>query len=262
MHPHRAVDKHGRLVYYFFLGRNSPRSLETMITYYMWECHFLCETESLANLRNGNLWVFDMDGFSLWKNVDMSSQGRSWAGVMTGTFPFRIRGIIVLNAGFFTRALLGTAKLVLPAKLLKRISISSVSDIKALVDEEHLPEKYGGKHPCDFDKQLEIMNKTDKQLVEDWKQKLESLVSISPSPSPFPSRSPTPGLEGERIGLEEVVQGTNKLSLSSSSSGRAKTPPPPSDHSGMTLPIPHEKPEKDKKGRTPRDKSPRDKSSS
>jgi hypothetical protein len=256
MHPHKAVDKHGRLVYYFFLGRNSPRSLETMITYYMWECHFLVETETLANLRNGNLWVFDMDGFSLWKNVDMSSQGRSWASVMTGTFPFRIRGIIVLNAGFFTRALLGTAKLVLPAKLLKRISISNLNDLKAMVHEEHLPTVYGGKNPCDFDKQLELMNKTDRKIVEDWKQQLESIVKISPAPSPFPSRSATPAPDSESI--DDITSGTNKLSMSSSSSsGRSKTPPPPEEGSHkLKLSLPGEKNEKRKSPKSsPREKS-------
>lgn len=253
MHPHRSVDKHGRLVYYFFLGRNSPRSLDTMITFYMWECHFLCETESLANLRNGNLWVFDMDGFSLWKNVDMSSQGRSWASVMTGTFPFRIRGIVVLNAGFFTRALLGTAKLVLPAKLLKRISISSVNDLKALVPEEHLPTVYGGKHPCDFDKQLELMNSMDKKIVEDWKQALESVVKISPAPSPFPSRSTTPAPDAERLLLDDMVTGTKKLSVSGGHPTRSKTPPPESESSGMKLKVPdHGESEKGSKKKSPR----------
>jgi len=38
--------------------------------------------ESLAQLRNGTIGVVDLKDFSLFKNVDMSAEGRAWSVIL------------------------------------------------------------------------------------------------------------------------------------------------------------------------------------
>jgi len=74
-HQIGARDKHNRMVYQFFMKRNTPQTFEKMMHWSYWEVEWLCYTEPISRLRNGCVWVCDMHDFSFKRNIDTSAEG-------------------------------------------------------------------------------------------------------------------------------------------------------------------------------------------
>jgi len=126
LHPPGAVDKHERLIHYYWIGRDRPkeRTLEEFYAYFFWQLDLLLRTEPLKYIRNGFLFVIDMNGFGYafsrsydcyyslkhplfhisWKNLDVSSKGKEIGFNLTGVFPLRTREFCVVNGGMLVRA--------------------------------------------------------------------------------------------------------------------------------------------------------------
>jgi hypothetical protein len=172
VHIPGCVDKHGRLITYFWVKKMGiGRPLDAMMAWSIWESEWLVHTEPLKSLRNGTVWIMDMDGFSLFKNIDTSPDGRAWSQAISGSFPTRVRGIYFFNAGILVRGLMSVAKWVLPKKMMKRLQQIKKSDLQDLVpDPSNLPPAYGGQLELNWEKGMEDMRQIDKQLRRRWKK--------------------------------------------------------------------------------------------
>jgi len=140
-----VVDKHQRMIYYYFMEKDlHNRTPELDWKYAFFDCYDTIESESLSNLRNGAIYIVDMQNFG-WRNLDFSSRGRENSRNMTGLFPKRMRALYVINAGILFMAALKAAKLILPKKIHKRIRPITLNELRDLIPEENLHPKYGGK---------------------------------------------------------------------------------------------------------------------
>jgi len=148
IHPRGCRDKKGRMLRYFFMGLDTPsaRSLEYTYVNFFWQTYYIVGTEPLNAWRNGMAIVVDLKHAGL-KNLDFSSAGREIHSAMQGTFPFRVRSMLVINGGIIINALLKGAKLALPKKLYDRIKVLQEEQLKEHVPLEHLFPQYGGTAP-------------------------------------------------------------------------------------------------------------------
>jgi len=145
-HRPRVFDKHGRQVYYYFMGKDFAykRTSKLDWAYAFYDCYETVGREPISALRNGSIYIIDMDDFG-WKNLDFSSRGRENSRNMTGLFPKRMRALYVVNPGLLFLAALKAAKLILPKKIHKRIHPMSLQELRELIPEQNLHPKYGGK---------------------------------------------------------------------------------------------------------------------
>jgi hypothetical protein len=129
------------MVLWLFLGGARPhgRKFQDMMGYAMWEVDYVLESESLAQLRNGFVWVIDLAGFNLLKNADLSSDGRKWTSAVSGALPNRVRSIWILHAGWMFRAIMGAAKLLFPKKMTKRFKVITEDDLLILMPKVRPP---------------------------------------------------------------------------------------------------------------------------
>jgi len=139
-------DVHDRMLRCFWLGLedSSKRSLEYTYTFWYFQLYYLIDTEPLNAWRNGICLLVDLKGFG-WSNLDMSSKGRESNRAMQGVFPFRIRVIYAFNGGAIVSALVQAAKLVLPKKLMSRVQLIDVAELKSIVPTKYLLEQHGGE---------------------------------------------------------------------------------------------------------------------
>lgn len=169
-------DIYGRMLRVFWLGQedSSKRSLEYTYTFWYFQLYYLIDTEPLSAWRNGICLLVDLKGFG-WRNLDMSSKGRESNRAMQGLFPFRIRVIYAFNGGSIVTALVQAAKLVLPKKLMARVKLVDVSELKAIVPPQYLLAEHGGECPLtlkDFQKELldtedELFNKGLREALKE-----------------------------------------------------------------------------------------------
>jgi hypothetical protein len=145
-HRPRIFDKHGRQVYYYFMGKDfaNKRTTELDWAYAFYDCYDSIQNEPVSALRNGAIYIVDMQEFG-WRNLDFSSRGRENSRNMTGLFPKRMRALYVVNHGVLFMAALKAAKLILPKKIHKRIHALSLDELRELIPEQNLHPKYGGK---------------------------------------------------------------------------------------------------------------------
>jgi len=145
-HLKGAHDKHERILFYYWIGRDNPRArdLETALGWLFFEVNYIISTESLRNIRNGEMVIIDLEGFGL-RNIDLSSKGREFTNAVSGLTPKRVRGIYLVNCNVVLRTALKAAKLILPRKMTKRINVvHDTAQLKEIIDESYLHKKYGG----------------------------------------------------------------------------------------------------------------------
>lgn len=179
IHPPGCVDKHGRLITWFWMRKMGiRRPLSAMMAWSIWESEWLVHTEPLKSLRNGSVWIMDMESFSLFKNIDTSPEGRAWSQSISGCFPTRVRGIQFFNAGIFVRGLMSVAKWVLPKKLMKRMQQIKKSDLDDIVPvPANRLTMYGGELEIDWETGVEAMKKDDRAMRKRWKKVKKELRS-------------------------------------------------------------------------------------
>jgi len=138
-------DIHNRMVYYYFIEYDLPKERETQTfwKFAFWDCYDTIQNEPLSVLRNGSIFIVDMQNFG-WKNLDLSSKGREINQSLTSVFPRRIRALYVVNAGTLFKAAMKFANLVLPKKLIKRIKVVTAEELSQIIPNQTLHPKYGG----------------------------------------------------------------------------------------------------------------------
>jgi len=148
LQPNGYRDNKDRMLRYFIMGIDNPagRNFEETYVAFYWQTYYMIQTEPLNVWRNGIGIVVDLKGASLC-NIDISSKGREVHAAMQGTFPFRIRAMMVVNASWIISALLTAAKLVLPKKLYDRIKLMHASVLKDLIPDKYLLPQFGGSAP-------------------------------------------------------------------------------------------------------------------
>lgn len=148
LQPKGYRDKQGRMLRYFLMGIDCPadRTLEWTYVNFFWQTYYTVATEPLSAWRNGNAIVVDLKHAGL-RNLDFSSKGREIHTAMQGTFPFRVRSMLVVNGGFVINTLLAGAKLVLPRKLYDRIKPMHEEKLKEHIAPEYLLPQFGGSAP-------------------------------------------------------------------------------------------------------------------
>jgi len=139
-------DVHDRMLRVFWLGRedSSKRSLEYTYIFWYFQLYYMLDTEPLNSWRNGICLLVDLKGFG-WRNLDMSSKGRESNRAMQGLFPFRIRAIYAFNGGSFLSALVQACKFVLPKKLMSRVHLIDIAELKSIVEPQYLLKEHGGE---------------------------------------------------------------------------------------------------------------------
>lgn len=145
LHPKNRRDNKGRMIRFFYMGLDKPSGRLPHETYpcLIWQTYYQIQTEPLNAWRNGIAIVVDLKGAGL-SNIDVSSKGREVHASLQGTFPFRIRALIVVNGNWVVKALLGAAKIALPKKLYDRIRIVEIEALAELIPSNHLTPMYGG----------------------------------------------------------------------------------------------------------------------
>jgi len=146
LQPKGYRDKMGRMlrIMQMELDRPSLRSLELMYAICFWHIYYLVATEPLNAWRNGTMILLDMKNIG-WHNFDLSSKGRDLSKALQGVFPNRIRSIVLVNGGGFLNALVTAAKLVLPKKMMQRVTTIHVEELKNLIPEDYLVPRFGGE---------------------------------------------------------------------------------------------------------------------
>jgi len=95
--------------------------------------------------RNGLTFVFDLTDIG-WKNVDLGLQRRINATLMDN-FPMRVTKVLVINPPALFKTLLAAARLIFKKQVMDRLQIlESLDQVKLHVDENVLPEEFGGKN--------------------------------------------------------------------------------------------------------------------
>jgi len=173
LQPHGYRDKKGRMLRYFLMGLDNPsaRTLEYTYVAFYWQTYYTIETEPLSAWRNGVCIVVDLKSAGL-RNLDISAKGRESHSALQGTFPFRVRSMLVVNGGFFINALMTGAKLALPKKLYDRIKLMSASDLKDHIPMDNLLPQFGGSAPpFTFDVYYQEIQKIEEELFSKgtWK---------------------------------------------------------------------------------------------
>jgi hypothetical protein len=145
LHPRGKRDNKDRMLRYFLMGIDNPSAREKDETYsaMFWQTYYILETEPLNAWRNGIAIIVDLKGAGL-HNIDISSKGRELHSALQGTFPFRIRAMMVVNSGWLISGLLSAAKLALPKKLYDRIKLMPETQLKDLIPADQLSKAYPG----------------------------------------------------------------------------------------------------------------------
>jgi len=145
LHPKGKRDKKDRMIRYYHMALDKPKVRELDETYasLFWQTYYIIETEPLNAWRNGVAIVVDLKGASL-HNIDISGKGREIHSALQGTFPFRVRAMLVINGNWVVSALLTAAKLALPKKMYERIKLMDESALKDAVPIDQLTPQYGG----------------------------------------------------------------------------------------------------------------------
>jgi len=153
LQPKGYKDKKGRMLRYFFMGEDFPseRTLDYTYVNFLWATYYTIAAEPLSTWRNGMAIVVDLKGAGI-KNLDMSSKGREIHAAMQGTFPFRVRSMLVTNGGIVIETLVHAAMLALPKKLFNRIKIIKQQQLTEYISPEFLLPQFGGtSRPFTFD---------------------------------------------------------------------------------------------------------------
>jgi len=166
LHPLGKRDNKDRMLRYFYMGLDKPsaRKLDETYASLFWQTYYEIQTEPLFAWRNGIAIIVDLKGTSL-HNIDVSSKGREINAALQGVFPFRIRGLMVINGNWVVSALLTAAKIALPKKLYERIKMMPEATLKDLIPPENLSSTYGGTSiPYTYKECLEEIAKTENEL--------------------------------------------------------------------------------------------------
>jgi len=158
------VDVNDRPVIHFDAGRMTKKNTREIVFPQQWyEIQFMTDNYTLRYLRNGLSIVADAERSSL-RHVDTSASGKALYKEMTGTFPRRLRSIVVVNTGFAFAAMYQVVKLFTPRKLTKRITLfSSSKQLFEFVPVVRLPTSLGGTSGLTYDKFIEQMEQYDQQ---------------------------------------------------------------------------------------------------
>mmetsp|Transcript_15939 Transcript_15939/g.22178 ORF Transcript_15939/g.22178 Transcript_15939/m.22178 type:complete len:369 (-) Transcript_15939:96-1202(-) len=138
-----CIDKHERLVIWGKFAAIEPKMTTTeekLISLY-WEVDHVLKTEPLRYIRNGMIMIIDVAGGAM-RNLETSKELNE---AMTGVLPRRIRKMYVLNGGFLIRMLMQAGKYILPKKLMKRVELLDMDQLRDLVPPEWLLKEYGGQ---------------------------------------------------------------------------------------------------------------------
>lgn len=173
LHPRGKRDNKDRMLRYFLMGidRPSERKLEETYVALFWQTYYQIETEPLNAWRNGVAIVVDLKGAGL-QNIDISSKGREVHSALQGTFPFRIRSMMVINGNWVVSALLSAARIALPKKLYERIKLMPESSLLDLIPADSLTMAYKGNSSLfSYKEYLDEIAKTEDELFEKglWK---------------------------------------------------------------------------------------------
>ena len=191
------VDKHERVIWVCWMEKNIVLPISPMVTISVLQQEMLCEEIPLKFLRNGSaglisshcfkltlvsyftgmLWFLDIKGFSLSKNLNLSSGGREYQTYISNAFPLRVRSIVkkkkphycLSKHKFYSsiilqqllinpiwapllKTMLKIAPLVIPSTLVKRIKvIDKHQKIQEIIDEKFILTEYGGKYQIDWE---------------------------------------------------------------------------------------------------------------
>jgi len=183
LQPRGYRDKKGRMLRYFLMGLDHPseRSLEYTYVNFFWQTYYTIATEPLNTWRNGTAIVVDLKHAGL-RNLDFSAKGREIHSALQGTFPFRIRSMLVVNGGFVINTLLSGAKLVLPRKLYDRIKPMHEEKLLEHISPEYLLPQFGGSAPSfTFEDYYQQIKEIEEQLFSKGIWKSPSMDGASPA---------------------------------------------------------------------------------
>jgi len=153
MQPTGFRDNKERMVRYLALELDDPASRLLPMTYALcfWEVYFQVATEPLNVWRNGTVFILDLKNVGF-RNIDLSTKGIEAAKALQGIYPTRIRAIWGINGGIIVSALVASARLLLPSKLMDRFKlIKDIDRLKELIPEKFIPPRFGGDPAiCDY----------------------------------------------------------------------------------------------------------------
>jgi len=143
---HNLVDKHNRLLRYqvmrfFFPGQHNLK--DYMLTT-IWWYYYTLQFVPLSVHRNGHSVVVDMKDMG-WNNISFSIETQKTLATAVTGLPGRMRVCWMVNTNWMLTTAMTVAKLVLSAKILGRLIVSTEDDLKNEIDLGNIPRNLGGE---------------------------------------------------------------------------------------------------------------------
>jgi len=126
--------------------------------------------------RNGIVTLQDLAECG-WKHFDTSLQ-QKMMGALNDNFPLRMKQMYLLNPPSFLKVLLKIAKLFMKKKMMDRIRVATLEDVREIVPENELCVQFGGSYKYEIGQYLKIMEEFsavyEKDELEARRKRIES----------------------------------------------------------------------------------------
>jgi len=141
-----VFDKEGRSMNYIIMRKYvvADSKPEDMIRLMFWMFERWIRVMPLSAFRRGCVFIEDISGIGR-KNMGSTDGQKELMKVVTGTFPFRISAIYVVNPNFMFKGLIKIAKFFMKAKIMKRVYPVTSEALPGLVGgKEKIIKEFGG----------------------------------------------------------------------------------------------------------------------
>jgi len=126
--------------------------------------------------RNGIVFIEDLGGFS-WKHWDSALQQKMMTAIQNN-FPMRLKEIYLLHPPSFLKAILKICKLFMKKKLLDRVKVVTLEDVRDRIPEDELCVQFGGTYKCEVGEYVKIVEEFsasyEKDELEARRKRIES----------------------------------------------------------------------------------------
>eukprot|EP01121_Diplochlamys_sp_Union-15-3_P020551 TRINITY_DN8033_c0_g1_i1.p1 TRINITY_DN8033_c0_g1~~TRINITY_DN8033_c0_g1_i1.p1 ORF type:complete len:343 (-),score=65.31 TRINITY_DN8033_c0_g1_i1:4-1002(-) len=162
-------DKQGNGIGYIFLNRYKVKEFpfEEYVRTFIYIFRYSIFKETLDYWRNGSIYIETLKDVSISKNIDTSKKGQALMKAIPNCFPFLMRGIYIVDAGFIVKALLKIARIFMKKKLMARVKVvNKREELLEVVDENQLITEFGGKAVYDHNAFLQQMEKDCREFID------------------------------------------------------------------------------------------------
>lgn len=145
-------DNQGRYVIYMESRKYFPKqySVKDVLDQFMWQFDRLLRIEPLDIWREGFTYVYDLKGWSFTQNFDRK-MSRATTLAIQNNFPFRVRSVLLIHTGLFTKVFLNLLKVLrIRKKIMSRIECVKPRTVLERANRGTVPSTFGGDYIFDY----------------------------------------------------------------------------------------------------------------